>query len=581
MAGPATVSNWRSRLQGFPPPKAGGKFDLVEVIEWMRDHGPRSTDVRDISVKGVWPYFVAAYQDSASTPPPASRATMVALILLRHVTVTGQVRTQGGLDWQALVNTVLQPNHADAPLWVPFADTLRLLAGDVEAADPRLRGLLLEPLTVRDDDALHLMDLVDLLDCTETDLDEQLLEVVLRLDPERSLSVRSSGRRLAALAVALARLQPGHTLFDPAAGEGTVLTRAWRTHGPSVRLVGQDSDPAVWSTLRSRLLISGVPADLGERPADSLRDDQHPSVRADAVVIDPPLGDSAPALDRWVEYGLSHLAPEGRVVMVLPMHEFVPVRSVRRRPSERMRKMFDRLLAEQLVEGIMVMPSRLRADILGPSLLVALRPDSGDTVTIASSHPEANSVWEGQAMSAMAEVVGRSGLAAVGDSVPGMLVEVTPVHRVSKTLERIAATKARPDKSEAAGFRAEPHELASIDLIEAALPMAPPSRMMSAIRMAPPPRRAALPSRSFAPESPPSPVEGPSPVEELSQRLKELSRESVTRSRELTQLRDQHTLLRAAVLELLRRIEHHRSDIDAAVYRELMYDIDRVRDELR
>lgn len=76
-------------------------------------------------------------------------------------------------------------------------------------------------------------------------------------------------------------------------------------------------------------------------------------------------------------------------------------------------------------------------------------------------------------------------------------------------------------------------------------------------------------------------MEGPSPVEELSQRLKELSRESVTRSRELTQLRDQHTLLRAAVLELLRRIEHHRSDIDAAVYRELMYDIDRVRDELR
>ena len=569
VAGPATVANWRSRLQGFPTSKASGKFDLVEVVEWMRDNGPRRTDVRDIPASKVWRHFAAAYQSSSTAPPPVSRATVVALVLLRHVATNMDVRTDGGLDWHGLVEAALSPHHADAPLWVPFADYLRVFASDLEVAEPSLRGLLVEQLTVRGDDALHLMDLVDLLDRMEPLETPDILDDVLRLDPERSLSTRSSGRRLAALAVGMSGLRAGQTLLDPAAGEGTVLTRAWNQLGPSVKLVGQENDPAVWSTLRSRLLIAGVRADLGPRAADSLRDDLHPTVRADAVVIDPPLGEGAPALDRWIEYGLSHLAPNGRMVMVLPMHEFVPVRTVRRRPQDRMQNMLRRLLADELVEGILVVPSRLRGDIVGPSLMMSLRPGTTRPIPIICSRPDARSLWSGGRLSQMAESIRTLGLEETGRSVEGLDLLRAPAGRVVEVLEEIASVRSRSERLDAQSEAALLVETSEEPPIRGYSVASAPE--MDLIELALRPARGSAVRRSAAASS---------PFEELTIRLKDLSREAGRQREELAELRDQHTILRAAALELLQQIERRRHDIDPAVYRKLLPAIERVQAEL-
>lgn len=577
VAGPATVANWRTRLTGFPAPKSSGKFDLVEVLEWMRDHGPRRTDVRDVPVLRVWPHFAAAYQDSAEAPPPAARATMVALVLLRHALQRMRVQTDGGLGWQGLVDTVLEPHHADAPLWVPFADYLRLLASDLEAADARLRGLLVEQLTVTGDDALHLMDLVDLLDRIDERGSEEALDHVLMVDPDRSRSTRASGRRLARLAVAMARLQPGHVLLDPAVGEGSVLSRAWSDVGSNVQLFGQEVDPAVWTTVRSRLLLQGVQADLGSRPADSLRDDQHASVRADAVVIDPPLGENAPALDRWIEYGLSHLASAGRAVVVLPMHEFVSVRTVRRRPQERMRKMLVGLLADDLVEGILVVPARLRPDVVGPSMLVSLRPGGGKVVHVVHSEADAGGLWTAGRLSQLAEAIRTDGLEAAGRGIPGLVVHSTPAHRVFPVLEQAASVKPGSERS-AIGKLDAAQVFDSVNRHRASRPSVLLS--LEALMEQPDEARESSWSYSVASEPPASAPPAVSAVEELSARLRELSQEASQQRRALSQLRDRQAMLRASVRELLMQFELHRSGIDAATFEELRRYITRVEHEL-
>lgn len=554
VAGPATVANWRSRLSGFPAPRAGGKFDLVEVVEWMRDHGPRGTDVRDIPVRKVWPHFVAAYHDAAQKPSADSRATMVALVLLRHSLLRTTLVPEAPLQWQGIVRAALEQHHADAPMWVPFADQLRLAASDLEAADPRLRGLLVEQLTVHGSDAVHLMDLVDLLDRFEDHKDVGALDAVLDLDPERSRSTRSSGRRLAALAVGLARLEPGHTLLDPAVGEGTVLAHAHRRLGGEVRLLGQEISSAVWATARSRLLVTGVDADLGERPADSLRDDLHPGVRADAVVIDPPLGEGAPALDRWIEYGLGHLAPGGRLVVVLPMHEFVPVRTARRRPSERMRTLLRGLLADDLVESILVVPARLRGDIVGPSMIVALRLGSRKPVEIGGVDLDSAKLWLGNRVGEISDVIRSNGVVAAAQGQPGMFADSVPTHRVFDVLESIAATRSKPMPDSAMGRFGMSVDEAVLDAL-----MEPP--------------------RS-APSTPSTPSTPPSPLEELAGRLSEVSREASQQRNELARLRDQHSLLRAGVRGLIEQIVRQREAIDPAAFRELSYDIDRLQREL-
>jgi hypothetical protein len=592
VAGSATVANWRTRLSGFPAARSGGKFDLVEVVEWMRDHGPRRTDVRNISAIHVWPLFAAAYQDASGRRPAESRATMVALVLLRHAVERMRVRTDGGLDWQGVVQSVLVPNHADAPLWVPFADQLRLLAADLEAADARLRGLLVQQLTVQGTDARHLMDLVDLLDRIELAKGGRALEAVLQLDPERSLSMRSSGRRLSALVVALGRVQPGHTLLDPAAGEGTILSRAWRDVDGEVRLAGQEVDHSVWVTARSRLLVEDVAADLGERSADSLRDDLHAGSRADVVVVDPPLGDGAPALDRWVEYALGHLAPGGRVVMVLPLHEFVPVSTVRRRPQDRMRKMLQRLLADDLVEHAVVVPSRLRSDIPGPSMLLVLRQGSGPLVHVGGSEADGRSLWSGRMLDELAREIRLHGLESPEVSELGLTVASVPAHRVFQALEEFASVKPRSSKqiAEHAPLRSSVLERLDAIAIEpddirsslgAPSYSAPGWEAVSLNSRRQASSRAMLRAeRAGRAEAAGRPAASRSPLEELSSRLSELSSEAQQQRRELTELRDRHALLRAAVRELLQQLQRHGAAIEPSAMRELRFDIDRVEREL-
>ena len=98
----------------------------------------------------------------------------------------------------------------------------------------------------------------------------------------------------------------GKWLGDPAAGEASLLVAAARRTGPGGRLLGQELDRSTWQIARAVLAIRDIDADLGSPGLSSITDDQHVGVRADAVLIDPPVGHGAPPIDLW-KIGRAHV----------------------------------------------------------------------------------------------------------------------------------------------------------------------------------------------------------------------------------------------------------------------------------
>lgn len=135
----------------------------------------------------------------------------------------------------------------------------------------------------------------------------------------------------------------GERVYDPACGSGGMLVQAAnsvQTHGGNpldVAVYGQEQNATTWRLAHMNLAIHGVEANLGDGPADTFRDDQHPALKADVVLAAPPFnlfdwGGDFLAMDRrwvygtppvnnanyaWLQHTASKLAPGGRAGVVL------------------------------------------------------------------------------------------------------------------------------------------------------------------------------------------------------------------------------------------------------------------------
>ncbi len=145
------------------------------------------------------------------------------------------------------------------------------------------------------------------------------------------------------LIVEILEPQPGERVYDPACGSGGMFVQAEKfieTHGGNafdISVYGQELNQTTWRLAKMNLAIHGIEANLSTRWADSFHEDQHPDLRADVVMANPPFnisdwgGDRLVMDPRW-EYGvppvgnanfawLQHmahkLAPKGRAGIVL------------------------------------------------------------------------------------------------------------------------------------------------------------------------------------------------------------------------------------------------------------------------
>lgn len=139
-------------------------------------------------------------------------------------------------------------------------------------------------------------------------------------------------------------LQPYHgRVYDPACGSGGMFVQSAKfieNHSGNINdisVYGQDSNPTTWKMAQMNLAIRGIDADLGKYNADTFFNDCHPTLRADYIMANPPFNLSDWGADKlqddvrwkygippasnanfaWLQHMIHHLAPNGRIGMVL------------------------------------------------------------------------------------------------------------------------------------------------------------------------------------------------------------------------------------------------------------------------
>ena len=139
-------------------------------------------------------------------------------------------------------------------------------------------------------------------------------------------------------------LQPFNgRVYDPCCGSGGMFVQSARfieNHSGNINRIsvyGQDSNPTTWKLAQMNLAIRGIDADLGKFSADTFFNDCHPQLKADFVMANPPFNLSNWGADKlredvrwqygmppagnanfaWLQHMIWHLAPGGRIGMVL------------------------------------------------------------------------------------------------------------------------------------------------------------------------------------------------------------------------------------------------------------------------
>nr|WP_315473025.1 class I SAM-dependent DNA methyltransferase [uncultured Undibacterium sp.] len=142
----------------------------------------------------------------------------------------------------------------------------------------------------------------------------------------------------------VAVLAPHHgKVYDPCCGSGGMFVQSERfieAHGGKlgdVSIYGQEANPTTWRLAAMNLAIRGIDYNLGREPQDTFTRNQHPDLRADFVLANPPFNISdwwhgslegdprwvygAPpqgnANYAWLQHMLYHLKPTGRAGIVL------------------------------------------------------------------------------------------------------------------------------------------------------------------------------------------------------------------------------------------------------------------------
>lgn len=132
-------------------------------------------------------------------------------------------------------------------------------------------------------------------------------------------------------------------VYDPACGSGGFFVQSERfiqEHGGKVNqlaVYGQESNPTTWRLAAMNMAIRGIEFDFGKEPASSFTNDQHPDLRADYVMANPPFNMSewwdaklegdprwkygtppqGNANFAWLQHMLHHLAPKGSMALLL------------------------------------------------------------------------------------------------------------------------------------------------------------------------------------------------------------------------------------------------------------------------
>ena len=167
-------------------------------------------------------------------------------------------------------------------------------------------------------------------------------------------------------------------VYDPCCGSGGMFVQSaefvehHQGNIKNIAIYGQDSNPTTRKMALMNLAIRGIEADLGQFNADTFHNDLHPTMRADFILANPPfnlsdwndgslnddarwkygLPPSGNANFAWLQHMIHHLAPNGKIGMVLANGSL----SSQSGGEGEIRR---RIIEDDLVEGIIAMPTQL------------------------------------------------------------------------------------------------------------------------------------------------------------------------------------------------------------------------------
>ena len=174
-------------------------------------------------------------------------------------------------------------------------------------------------------------------------------------------------------------LQPyAGRVYDPCCGSGGMFVQSAKfiqNHQKDINNIsvyGQEANPSTWKMAHMNVAIRGLEANLGNSYADTFFNDQHPTLKADFIMANPPFNLSDWGADKlekdarwkfglppagnanfaWMQHMIHHLSPVGRIGLVLANGAL----SSQTGGEGVIRQ---KIVEADLVEGIIALPSQL------------------------------------------------------------------------------------------------------------------------------------------------------------------------------------------------------------------------------
>lgn len=177
-------------------------------------------------------------------------------------------------------------------------------------------------------------------------------------------------------------------VYDPCCGSGGMFVQSAKfveAHQGSrnrISVYGQESNSDTWKMAKMNMAIRGIDADFGPYQADTFFNDLHKTLKADFILANPPFNLSNWGQDKlqddirwkygtppagnanyaWIQHMIHHLAPNGKIGLVLANGAL----STQSSGEGEIRK---RIIEDDLIEGIVAMPTQLFYSVTIPVTL--------------------------------------------------------------------------------------------------------------------------------------------------------------------------------------------------------------------
>jgi type I restriction enzyme M protein len=191
-------------------------------------------------------------------------------------------------------------------------------------------------------------------------------------------------------------------VYDPAMGSGGFFVQsenfitAHKGKIGDVSIYGQEANHTTWQLAAMNMVIRGIDFNFGKQPASTYTNDQHPDLRADFVMANPPFNmkewdtgvdendprwqygkpPSGNANFAWLQHMLYHTAPNGSLGLLLANGSM----SSNTNNEGTIRQ---RLIEEDLVECMVALPGQLFTNTQIPACIWFLTKNKGERTSAA------------------------------------------------------------------------------------------------------------------------------------------------------------------------------------------------------